>query len=366
MTILRLAVLCLLVSAAPRLGASNIIVQINDESARAVLQAVQDPNLTMQAALDVARLSGSHGLIRKAQSYGRPGTEQLFAKALVAAAHYDTAYQDPSRFRFDEVRDHAAATAQALTALQDPAFHRLATAETRIAEFTPPELSGKVTGYLVVGGTSGGFAFGEPEFFLNLQMFPSAVLATTIMEHELFHAVQGLAMAAHKIPAAAEACVHRQSGGTDISNLFRSLEMEGTAALVGDELVLPTSGADAPTVAERADFAKNVDLVKLHVTQLELAVHGLATAVSVSPEEVYAANFYGYQELYGLGYVMARAIAEQGGPAAIQQVIGEPAAYFVLRYTRLPGYGDTLPALGHETTTTGKSIAACFTQVSAH
>ena len=58
---------------------------------------------------------------------------------------------------------------------------------------------------------------------------------------------------------------------------------------------------------------------------------------------------YGYQEMYGLGYVMAQAIAKEGGNAAIQQAIGEPGARFVLRYTHLHGYGDTLPALGRET-----------------
>lgn len=359
MTFLRIAAVFLLAFAPLASPASNITVAINDDAARAVLRAVQDEALTMAAALEVARLPGSQGLIRKARSYGRPGTSELFAKALVAAAHHDSSYQDPGKFNFEDVREHAAATSAVLTALESPALHRLATAEARIAQFTPPDLRGKVNGYLVVGGTAGGFAFGDPEFFLNLQMFPSAVLAATIMEHELFHAVQGLAMAAHKAPASATACIERLPGGTATANLLRSLEMEGTAALVGDELALPTTGADEPTAKERADFDKNVSLVKLHVTQLELAVHGLATGVALTPDDVYAANFYGYQEMYGLGYVMAQAIAKEGGAAALQQAITEPGALFVLRYTRLPGYGNTLPVLGRETVARAAAIAAC-------
>ncbi len=359
MTLLR--ILAFLLLAAPvACSAGNVTVTVNDDAARAVLQAVQNPNLTLQAALKTAQLPGNQGLIRKARSYGRPGTDELFAKALVAAAHHDRAYQDPGKFNFDEVRDHAAVTAQALAALQDPASHRLATAEARIAEFTPPDLHGKAIGYVVVGGTAGGFAFGDPEFFLNLHMFPSAVLATTIMEHELFHAVQGLAMAAHKAPDAAATCIDREPDGTAIGDLLRSLEMEGTAAFVGDMLALPAQGTDEPTANERTDFAKNVSLVKLHVTQLELSVHGLATGAAVTPDEVYAANFYGYQELYGLGYVMAQAMAKENGAASIQQAIAESGAMFVLRYTHLHGYGDTLPALGYETVAQAQKIAACY------
>ncbi|RZI61365.1 MAG: hypothetical protein EOP94_00755 [Zymomonas sp.] len=45
--------------------------------------------------------------------------------------------------------------------------------EGRIAQLKPTSVGGHVTGYLVLGGTSRGFAFGGPEFFLDLDRFPS-------------------------------------------------------------------------------------------------------------------------------------------------------------------------------------------------
>ena len=338
-----------------------MVVRVDDSAARAVLDAVMNPNLTLRDALPIAKLPGNEGLIRKAHSYGRPADDDLFARALVAAAHQDHSYQDPSKFHFDEVRDHAAQTKEVIAALEDPARHFLATAETRIKMFTPQDLSGKATGFLVVGGTSGGFAFGDPEFFLNLQLFPSAVLASTIMEHELFHAVQGMAESANKPTAAVVGCIAKRPGGENIEDFFNSLSMEGTASEVGDLLALPIQGADAATAKERTEFVQNVELVKLHVTQLELSVHGLATNATPTYEEVYAAAFYGTQELYGLGYVMARAIAQQDGNVAISRLISQPGAQFVARYTNLANYGksDSTPALGRETELWAQQITAC-------
>lgn len=343
------------------LHASNVAVTVDDSAARAVLDAVLNPSLTLRDALPIARLPGNQGLIRKAHRYGRPADDDLFARALVAAAHQDRSYQDSSKFHFDDVRAHAAQTKQVLAALDNPTLHLLEAAEKRIAMFTPQDLSGKATGFLVVGGTSGGFAFGDPEFFLNLQFFPSAVLASTIMEHELFHAVQGKAKSAHKPTATALACVAQKSGGENIENLFNALSMEGTASKVGDELALPIQGEDEPTAKERAEFAQNVELVKLHVTELELSVHGLATRAAVTYDEVYAAGFYGNQELYGLGYVMARAIAQEEGNAAISQLISESGGSFVIRYIHLKNYGrsDALPALGRETELWAQQLTAC-------
>ena len=181
------------------------------------------------------------------------------------------------------------------------------------------------------------------------------------MQHELFHAVQGLATRSKNLTTNATTCIAQKPGGEEIGNLFDSLEMEGTASEVGDELMLPVQGADTVTTKERAEFARNVDLVRAHVTQMELSVHGLATGVALTYEDVYAADFYGNQDLYGLGYVMARAIAREEGAAAIGTLIAEPGFAFVVRYMHLKDYGrkEGLPKLGKATEEWALQMAAC-------
>lgn len=90
---------------------------------------------------------------------------------------------------------------------------------------------------------------------------------------------------------------------------YDSLSMEGTASYVGDLLATPANGADEIRTRKRAEFSRSVGLVESRITQTELSVHGLVTGASVTYDHVYAAGFYGDQVLYGLGYVIARAIA---------------------------------------------------------
>ncbi len=345
-------------SAKPAGVTQAVTVTVDTDSTKAVLDAVLNPALTMAEALRIAALPGNQGLIRKARSYGRPGTDELFAKALVAAASSRCAAEDPGKFRFGPVREHAAQIRATLAKLEDPASNLLARVKARIAEFTPSSLGGHVTGYLIVGGTSGGFAFGGPEFFLNLDRFPSAALAATIMEHELFHAIQGIARASS--PAADAACLAKIPHSEELSRLFMSLEMEGSASLVGDVPAIP-AGIDEESDKVRKQTLRRIDQVDQSITLLELSTHGLRTGAQVSYGDIYALGFYGDEVLYTLGYVMARAIAAEEGKGAIAALTGRPGALFVQRYRKLKGYGklEDVPVLFPATLQAAEQLAAC-------
>src|SRR5450830_1477510 len=325
------------VSAAPAAVPRGVTVSVDTNASKAVLDAVLNPGLTMAEAMKIAALPGNQGLIRKARSYGRPGT-----------------------FRFASVREHAAQIQATLAKLDDPAARLLAGVKARIADFTPSSAAGHVSGYLIVGGTSGGFAFGEPEFFLNLDRFPSAALATTIMQHELFHAVQAIAATARKPSMDEQACVAGIPQRSQLSKLFGSLEMEGSASLVGDVAAMPP-GVDGESDEARRKALRNIDLVGRSITLLELSVHGLETGAQVGYDDIYALGFYGDEVLYALGYVMARAIAAEEGKGAIAALSGQPGALFVQRYSKLKGYGksDSMPALHARTLRSAEQLAAC-------
>jgi hypothetical protein len=335
-------------------------VTVDTDSIKAVLSAVLNPGLKMDDALRIAALPGNQGLIRKARTYGRPGTDELFAKALMAAGHHDDASADPGKFNFRTVRDRAAQIQATLARLEDPAVNLMPSVRARIAEFTPPNLSGHVTGYLVVGGTSGGFAFGDSEFFLNLDRFPSAALATTVMQHELFHAVQAIARKSMDLSKATTPCLAKIPNSAELWQIFGSLQMEGTASLVGDVSGMP-AGIDALSDEERKKTLRNVGMVGRSITLLELSVHGLNTGAQVGYDKIYELGFYGDEVLYALGYVMARAIAAEEGKSAIAELIGQPGAHFVQRYRNLKGYGksDAVPALHAETLQSADQLAAC-------
>jgi hypothetical protein len=65
--------------------------------------------------------------------------------------------------------------------------------------------------------------------------------------------------------------------------------------------------------------------------------------------------------LYGLGYVMARAIVAEEGAGAIADVTSKPGAMFVQRYRNLRSYGksEAVPLLKAETLHFAEQLAAC-------
>ena len=354
----RLFFLVALLVATPA-GAQQLVVRVDAESARAVLAAVRNPALTRDAALAVARLPGNQGLIRKTRSYNRPASDEIFADALLAAAQHKPNDAEGD-FKFADVRDNADSIGPVIEALAGSGSHALDTVRARIAQFTPARVKGAAAGYLVVGGRSGGFAFGEPQFYLNIARFPSALLATTIMEHELYHGVQGLAAGLLPKNSAAEKCLAAIPEAASLTELYDSLRMEGTASFVGDVLALP---AGDPGVKKDRDHAqRGIDLVSRSVTLLALSTHALTSASHVAYEDIYALGFYGDEILYSLGYVMTRAIAKQGGDAAVADLIDQPGAVMILRYAALEGYGKQkdVPALDPRTIEWAKKLAGCY------
>lgn len=352
---LLIALAVLLAGAGPA-AAQSLSVKIDAESARAVLAAVRDPALTKERALAIARLPGNQGLIRKIKSYNQPADEAQLAEALLAAAQHRIGASDGA-YKFHDVRDAADIIAPVVEAMADPAS--LAGVEARIALFAPARVKGKAVGYLIVGGPSGGFAFGDPEFYLNVARYPAASLARTIMGHELFHAVQGLALQLKPQSAAAKACLARIPEAENLQQLFGSLRDEGMASYVGDVLALPAD--DLGAVAARDKAQRGVNLVGRSVTLLGLSTHALTTGSTIAYEDIYGLGFYGDEILYSLGYVMVRAIAKEQGDAAVADLIDKSGAAFVAKYLSLASYGKSkdVPGLNPVTVDWAKRLAAC-------
>lgn len=341
-------------------NAADTALVIDSSAAKATLDALGNAELTLDQARTVARLPGNQGLIRKAISYGRKADETSFANALVAAAHGDDGAPDPSRFQFALVRRHAAALRKTMAALEDPANGLIENARRRIALFTPANVTATISGYLVVGGTSGGFAFGDPSFFLNLDYFPDAALAATVLQHEMYHAVQGAARPTPAVTDARRQCLTRVGMPAHMDDLFDSLWVEGTASAVGDVLALPRD-ATGIVGEERKKVQLNVNRVSRSVTLMELSTHAVATE-ALDFDSIYELGFYGDEILYALGFVMAKAIEKEQGPAAIAELSRiSSGAVFIDRYRQLAAYGKEpgAPALGPKTLDWAKRMAAC-------
>ncbi|WP_183816788.1 hypothetical protein [Tunturibacter empetritectus] len=77
----------------------------------------------------------------------------------------------------------------------------------------------------------------------------------------------------------------------------------------------------------------------------------MAARQSLPYDDVYAVGFLGHGLLYGIGYVMAKAIVDSEGYGGLITSLRQPPHMFVLRYIQLPQYGADKdhPRLGTNT-----------------
>jgi hypothetical protein len=346
-----LALMGLLICAASLCAAQ---VSVDSASARAVLKALGNANLIAEQALEICRMPGNQGLVRKENSYGRNATTQSCADALLAVAQGKT--PDPAfQFRFGPIKLRTAE----LTALLDRIEANPVTfrdwVEARVTQFSPPNSRVPMSGHLVVGGVSGGFAFGQPEFYLNLAYFDDFDVARVVMAHELYHAVQGaFAIDQQAWWSGPDA---RKGPGKELAqqcsttnDYFDALYEEGTASYVGDPLLL----RDAKGEKARKMMTEMEDGIahpRNSVTLLELSILGLNAPDPVPFDQVYALGFYVPEIEYKLGYRMAKSIAAEHGDRAIAAFLQQPPYAFTAAYVSLPEYGKDAehPGLGPNT-----------------
>lgn len=331
-------------------------IRLDADAARQVLEALQDPELELEAALRIASLEGNRALIHKENSYGNGEVdEDVFARELVATARGQAS--EGNRFRFDQVkrdRDAIAVTVDAI--LADPEQF-VGWSEQRISAFAPPGVEPELRGFLVAGGRASGFAFGTPEFFLNIAHFAGQPgTARLSFAHELYHGLQGYASKHLPVPNPDRRFNEEKFGSmvagperdSYLINAFLTLLLtEGAAIYVGDPALIEEKGGMA--TFERDRFDTQLARLDRLATQLDLSLTGLVSTPPVDFGAIYAFGFYGPdQPLYFLGYEMVRRIVAEQGAAKIAELINADGCTFARTYIGLAGSKDYVP-LGAQT-----------------
>jgi hypothetical protein len=323
-------------------SASATTVTMNTDSARAVLDALRNPSLSHEASLKIAALPGNQGIIRKLNEFRIPANDQNFAEALYDAAHGEAVTGTTEQsFYFDLVKQKIPQLSNLLDEITaDPkAFQQ--PIEQRIALFTPPGTAIHLQGYIIAGGDGGGYSFGDPNFFLNIGFNDEFVVAKVVTMHELYHAVQG-AFAKDRgsveTPPSSKRLSRTQQSRANTGQLLANLYEEGSAMYVEDISLLQNSHSEIGR-RQLADITDGLKHVHTSVSLLEMSILSLSASDAMPYDDVYEVGFYGRGILYSIGYVMAKAIAENDGPQGLAAHLKLPAYQFVLHYTELPGYG---------------------------
>ena len=309
--------LLLATSATPALAHE---LELDTAAAQATIGALGNSGLTQGEAHRVAELPANKQLIRKISSFGTAVTNADFERELMAAARGETPANE--RFNFSRLK---ARLPEVAAALADFEKNRASNSEwilKRVQDFSPPGPPLKLKGWIIAGGNSTGFAFGDPEFYLKIDDFVGAPdYLRTIMAHELYHAVQGAAIKAsgRQEPSYDElvklATTKAQRDAVAVRVILDQLLAEGVATYVGDPM---QTTAETKFAAQERDRIRNLTrLPKRMPTLLDMALIAVTDAQPLDIEDVYSVGFYADQPLYYVGYLMAQTIAQKKGPARL-------------------------------------------------
>ena len=336
-------------------SAHAITVTMDTQSAKAALEALNDPALTHDEAIKVAKMTGNQGTIRKLNEFKIPATTETFASALYAAAH-GKKVTDPAEtnFFFDVVKSKDAQLLELVKTIDTNPEAFQSDIKKRIAMFTPSNADISLHGYVVAAGDGGGYAFGDTDFYLNVGIIDELVVAKTVATHELYHAVQGAYVKDRDIPKVAMS----NASCASTAKLFANLYEEGTAVYVED-ISLLASSRSASGMRQEADLTDGIKQVRWSSALLEISIAALTAHHAVPYDKVYGVGFYGHAILYNIAYVMAKAIVDNGGPQALTKLLKEPSYEFILQYAQLPRYGadEDHPKLGPNTIEMANTLA---------
>jgi len=355
--IIPLLLICTLVASLPQ-RVSATTVTIHTEDARATLLAMQNPSLSHEQALTVAKMYGNQAVLRKLHEFKITSTTEDFANALYAAAHGQPVTKENEKDILFEIEEPK--ISQLLALLQEidanPKLFQQRI-EQRIALFVPPGTDIHLEGYVVAAGDGGGYAFGDTNFFLNIGIVDDIVVAQETTTHELYHAVQGAFATDRELKIdprqghAEEACI--TSG-----HLFNNLYDEASATYVGDLSLLPQSHSLAATRTLN-DINDGMKHIQNSVTLLEMSFIALNASNPVPYDDMYDVDFFGHAVVYNIAYVMAKDIVAQDGPQGLAAFLKQPTYKFVLHYIQLPAYGmdKDHPKLGPNTIDAANQLA---------
>ena len=341
------ALVCLpVLAAAP---ASKLEFSFDYEFARLVSMAIHNKNFDEKTLAAIRAAPASQAMVKK-----------MGFKDSDALIDHLRAVPEPAK-----AANAAEAAAIVSAALAQPGggkYAAVAKEVTRLLQqYVPAQFAARYRVQFIYGSGSLGFALtDDPDnVYVDLSKMSTATnqeLAETVA-HELFHAVQASVMPPPPSAAAVSAGAAGATGPapargvTWTNRLLYDLLQEGTAELFTHPIGYRPATAFSQRVRDRIERNERRmrGIVRL-VETVGQRLHFAPPRDEADYEGIYGLLFYmSFDETaYDLGWVMANAIEQKEGKAAIMGLLKQAPKHFVLRYQAIAETDAKLPQFSAE------------------
>ena len=306
-----------------------IEVELDIEAARAILAALGS-NPADEDLERIASLPGVEALIKQGARFSPDTyTRANFIAGLRTFAAGQAPKPDP--FNFARIQTRSAETAALLRSIEsDPeAFKRDLIA--RMKTYAPAgSYDTRLT--LVAGGSSDGFSPGRGQLYVALDFLrDDREGLLTLASHELYHAIQAIALDRSGVQRRLNALTGRPREAT---SLLLTTMKEGTGSVVGDPLVVKNAGSYITWFSEK--YRRNLDRLPQNFALFESLLFRLAND-DIALRDLYSLGFAGNWDspLYFVGYRIAKVVEKYDGRGAIKRMWSASPVAFFKRYAAL-------------------------------
>lgn len=282
----------------------------------------------------IAATAGARALINKVRQYAPHADEALLKEALRRAAQGEKWGDDP--FYFWRTYRQREKTRDLVGRIGGPDALAKAVTEA-LAPYLPEEFVLQTRIVMVLGGASAGWTTGDGNFQVGLDHHandPIAVIEKTAA-HEIYHVAQEAMLPPEPSDLA--------NPDDRIDALLRALIQEGTASLQDDFSDIEEEGDLLTYIRDKQKMNRQ------RIGAAFLLLETLVLRTAIDPEANLGTLYeIGFLDPWGssgyeVGRVMAEAIVEADGAAAIPALIQAGPRAFVQRYAEISAKAEGLP-----------------------
>lgn len=311
---------------------ANITIQLDFESAKAIIGLLTKTRVTDAELNQVANLYGNQQLIAKVTSYKKTGTEAVFKQTLRELIETGAVNgKDP--FEWQVVKTSLGAVQHMIGELEAKGPF-LDDVKRCLIPYCPPTTS-QVTARacFLVGGGATGFTIGDDDTFnVALQKMGTDYEGlVSLVAHELYHTVQQVGQRARKKETLAG---NLPKPVATASMLLTNLWSEGTAQLVGD---VTTIGKPTSFIQRQSEYQQNRQRMRQNFVLFESLLFSAYYDSTATEEQLYNVGFTTVfdQTAYYTGYRMAKEIETHKGKAVLAALINQSPLDFCRVYIQL-------------------------------
>ncbi|MCO1336486.1 hypothetical protein MO867_19320 [Microbulbifer sp. OS29] len=288
---------------------------VDFESAHMLVDILSKDKISDQQLEKLMGLQGIQATIHQTSRFDNGATAEVFKSTLVDVIEGRPNTYDP--FRFHKLKDDLLGLKKIITTIENNPQHYINDVRQGISSYSPNNLSIETNIFIVVGGTSDGWAK-DGNFYIALQYFKGDYKGLLILSiHELYHVAQPYFYGKSQKP------------DSSCEKILNQTRMEGIASIVGSPFNV-TEGKEY-IVWFQQKYKTNLQRISDNFVLLEMMLYRACNDPDVEFDRIYPLGFSGRwnSPLYYVGYYIGNTIEEiKGRDFLISTLKKSPSAMF--------------------------------------